>query len=131
MSMNKQQRHEYLKQDNRPLSVDIFCLVYNHGKYLRKALDGMLMQKTDFPVRIIIHDDASTDDSAKIIMEYKERYPDRIVAVIERTNLHQNGISFWPIMLPYLTSKGRRLYRGRNTTFYTKNSNSIFGQKEL
>ena len=105
MSMNRKQRHEYLKQDNRPLAVDIYCLVYNHGKYLRKALDGMLMQKTDFPVRIVIHDDASTDDSTNIILEYKERYPDKIIAIIEETNLYQNGKSIWTKMMPYLTAK--------------------------
>lgn len=103
--MGMKQRQECLRNDNRPLSVDIYCLVYNHGKYLRKALDGMLMQRTDFPVRIIIHDDASTDDSVNIIMEYKSKYPDKIIAVIEDTNLYQNGKSIWKKMSPYFTGK--------------------------
>ena len=33
------------------------------------------MQKTNFPIEILIHDDASTDKSADIIREYVERYP--------------------------------------------------------
>ncbi len=95
----------WFKDDNRPVSVDIKCTVYNHQKYLRKALDGMLAQKTDFPVRIIIHDDASTDNSADIIREYKELYPDRIVAIFEEENLYQNGKSVFRKMYPYFTAK--------------------------
>ena len=82
-------------KDTRPVSVDVSCMVYNHGNYLRQALDSILMQETDFPVRIIIHDDASTDDSAAVILEYKKKYPQKIVAVIEEVNLYQNGRSVW------------------------------------
>ena len=52
------------------IMVSISCLVYNHEKYIRQCLDGMLMQKTDFKYEILIHDDASTDGSADIIREY-------------------------------------------------------------
>lgn len=55
--------------------VSICCLVYNHGKYLKEALDGFLMQKTTFPFEIVIHDDASTDNSASIIKEYALKHP--------------------------------------------------------
>lgn len=101
-----------LMNDTRPVSVDIACTVYNHGKYLREALEGMLMQETNFPYRIIIHDDASTDNSADIIREYQEKYPDRIVAVIEKENLYQNGKSIYARMFPYYTSKYRAVCEG-------------------
>lgn len=96
---------EALQNDNRPVSVDISCTVYNHGKYLREALDGMLMQETNFQYRIIIHDDASTDDSSDIIREYQALYPKMIVAVIEDENLYQNGKSIFAKMFPYYTAK--------------------------
>lgn len=88
-----------------PVSVDVMCTVYNHGKYLAQALDSILMQETDFPVRIVIHDDASTDDSAEIIRAYQAKHPDRIVAVIEEENLYQNGESIGLKMVPYYTAK--------------------------
>lgn len=97
--------NNWLKDDDRPISVDIYCLVYNHGAYLREALDGMLMQETDFPFRIIIHDDASTDDSIAIIREYEKRFPDKIISVIEEKNLYQSGGSIWKVMVPYFTAK--------------------------
>ena len=103
---------EALLNDARPVSVDIACTVYNHEKYLREALDGMLMQETDFPYRIIIHDDASTDNSAEIIREYQARYPDKIIAIIEEENLYQNGKSIYMKMFPYYTAKYRAVCEG-------------------
>ena len=44
----------------KPL-VSICCLAYNHEAYIRQCLDGFMMQKTTFPIEILIHDDASTD----------------------------------------------------------------------
>ncbi|MDO4218971.1 MAG: glycosyltransferase [Synergistaceae bacterium] len=94
-----------LMHDNRSVSVDIWCLVYNHEKYLHSALDGMLMQRTNFPYRIIIHDDASTDNSAKIIKEYQRQFPDKIIAIFEAENQMQKGVSFFRKMLANATAK--------------------------
>ena len=67
--MNTEKHHE-----QTPL-LSICSLVYNHENFLRKCLDGFAMQKTNFPIEVVIHDDASTDKSADIIREYVERYP--------------------------------------------------------
>ena len=66
--------------------VTIRCLVYNHEQYLRKCLDGFIMQKTNFPFEAVVHDDASTDGSAAIIKEYAERYPSIIKPIFEIEN---------------------------------------------
>lgn len=50
----------------KPL-VCISCITYNHAPYIRECLEGFLMQKTNFPFEILIHDDASTDGTADII----------------------------------------------------------------
>ncbi|MBR0331062.1 MAG: glycosyltransferase, partial [Alistipes sp.] len=41
--------------------VSICCLVYNHEPFLRECFEGFVMQKTTFPIEILVHDDASTD----------------------------------------------------------------------
>lgn len=71
--------------DKRPL-VAIHCLVYNHEPYLRDCLEGFVMQQTNFPFVAIVHDDASTDNSAAIIHEYEEKYPNIIKPIYETEN---------------------------------------------
>lgn len=70
----------------QPILVAIHCLVYNHEPYLRDCLNGFVMQKTDFRFVAIVHDDKSTDNSAAIIREYAERYPDIIKPIFEKEN---------------------------------------------
>ena len=46
-------------------------MTYNHADYIREAMEGILMQKTNFFVEVVVGDDFSTDDTLKIIKEYK------------------------------------------------------------
>lgn len=66
--------------------VTIRCLVYNHEPYLRQCLEGFVMQKTNFPFEVVVHDDASTDGSVAIIREYAEKYPSIIKPIYETEN---------------------------------------------
>ncbi len=70
---------------NNPL-VAIHCMVYNHEPYLRDCLEGFVMQQTNFPFVAIVHDDASTDNSAAIIHEYEEKYPHIFKPIYETEN---------------------------------------------
>lgn len=73
--------------------VVIRCITYNHGKYLRDCLDGFVMQKTDFPFIAVVHEDASTDNTAEILKEYAEKFPDIIFPIFEKENQYskRNG----------------------------------------
>lgn len=86
--------------------VSIKCLTYNHEKYISQALDGFLMQKTDFPFEIVVHDDASTDKTAEIVREYEKKYPNIIKPIYELENQYSKpGISINDIIFPYLKGK--------------------------
>jgi len=74
------------RQKSDKLTVTVWCYVYNHEKYLRQCLEGFVMQKTDFPFEVIVHDDVSQDGSVAIIREYAAKYPDIIKPVIETEN---------------------------------------------
>lgn len=54
---------------------------YNKGKYIKEAIESVLMQKTKFDFKIIIADDGSTDDSKSIITEYTSSYPDKFIFI--------------------------------------------------
>lgn len=66
----------------KPL-VAINCITYNHEPYICEALEGFVMQKTNFPFVAIVHDDASTDGTVAIIREYADKYPDIIRPIYE------------------------------------------------
>jgi len=73
------------KKYSEPL-VSVMCLAYNHEKYIEDALKGFLIQETDFPFEVLIHDDASTDNTADIIREYEALYPNIIKPVYQSEN---------------------------------------------
>ncbi|MCF8018815.1 MAG: glycosyltransferase [Vallitaleaceae bacterium] len=72
--------------------VSIVCITYNQEKYIAEAIDGFLMQKTNFNYEILIQDDASTDQTADIIRKYEMRYPDIIRPVYQTQNQYSKGI---------------------------------------
>lgn len=74
----------------KPL-VSISCITYNHELYIRDCLEGMLMQQCDFDFEILIHDDASTDNTQEIIKEYQEKYPDIIKPIFQTENQYSKG----------------------------------------
>jgi glycosyltransferase involved in cell wall biosynthesis len=71
--------------ENKQL-VNIICLAFNQAPYIRKCLEGFVMQKTNFKFKAIIHDDASTDDTAEIIKEFADKYVGIIDPIIETEN---------------------------------------------
>lgn len=58
-----------MKSDNRFL-VRILCMTYNHESYIRDAMTSFVMQNTNFPFVAVIIDDASTDNTSRIIRQF-------------------------------------------------------------
>ncbi|MEG0948649.1 MAG: glycosyltransferase [Bacteroidales bacterium] len=78
----------------KPL-VSIICDTFNHSKYIRNCLDGFINQKTSFPFEVLIHDDASTDNTADIIREYADKYPHIIKPIFQSENKYSKGVRIW------------------------------------
>ena len=74
-------------EGTRPLlCTSTFC--FQHETYVRQCIESILMQRTTFPVRVCIHDDASTDQTSKIIREYQSEYPGIIWAYFQGKNTY-------------------------------------------
>lgn len=73
--------------------VTIFNWAFNHKDYIRESIDSILMQKTNFKVEIIIHDDSSTDGTKEIITEYQQKYPHLFNNILQVENQWSQGKS--------------------------------------
>ena len=73
-------------QEYRPM-VSVIVLTYNHEKYIKQALDSILRQKVNFDYEILIGDDASTDNTVKVLKEYKSKFPNIIKLFLNEVNL--------------------------------------------
>ncbi len=74
------------------VKVSIICNTYNQESYIRDALNSFVMQKTNFEFEVLVHDDASTDNTAKIIKEFEEKYPDIIKPIYQTENQHSKKV---------------------------------------
>ena len=66
--------------------VSILCTVYNKEPWLEQTIKSFLAQERDFPMEILLIDDASTDGSRAIIDHYQKQYPDLIRAFYNQEN---------------------------------------------
>ena len=92
--------------------VSIVCISYNHINYIRDAIEGFLKQKTSFPIKIVIHDDASSDGTADIIKKYFHKYPALIKPIIQKENQWSKGKRITPIAMQYAKGKYIALCEG-------------------
>lgn len=91
---------------NDEIIVSIICNTYNHEKYIEQAIQGFIKQQTEFNYEILIHDDASTDNTVKIIKKYEDRYPEIIKPIYQQKN--QYSIDFNNILqIQFQRAKGK------------------------
>lgn len=58
--------------------VSVYMVTFNHEPYIRRAIEGVMMQKTDFEFELVIGEDCSRDWTREICFEYQKKYPDKI-----------------------------------------------------
>jgi glycosyltransferase involved in cell wall biosynthesis len=86
--------------------VSIICITYNQAKYISQTLESLVMQETNFPFEIIVHDDASTDGTQDIIKEFVQKYPKIFRPLLEKENQYSSsGVQF--LMNMYEMAKGK------------------------
>jgi glycosyltransferase involved in cell wall biosynthesis len=74
--------------------ASVFVLTHDHVDWIAQALDSALAQQAPFEFELVVADDFSTDGTREKVVEYAERYPDRIRTFLPERNLGVAGI--WP-----------------------------------
>ncbi|MDL2207204.1 glycosyltransferase [Desulfovibrio sp. OttesenSCG-928-M16] len=72
----------FLRRPGEQPKLSVLTLAYNHAPYIAECIESVIAQKTNFPFQHIIMDDASSDGTQDIILEYAEKYP-HIVPVFQ------------------------------------------------
>lgn len=77
---------------NKEILISINTMTYNHERYIAQCIEGILSQKTTFAFELLIHDDASTDNTVNIVREYEKKYPNIIKPIYQTENQWKRGI---------------------------------------
>lgn len=76
------------------MQATVLIVTYNHAKFVARALESVLAQRTDFNFNVVVADDCSTDGTAEIIRRVSAadsvRRPGRIVPLLRPRNLGSN-----------------------------------------
>lgn len=109
--------------------VSVCCITYNHAPFIRKCLDGFLMQEPPTSciglpkhewIEILIHDDCSTDGTTEIIKEYAAKYPDLIFPIYEEINQYSNGKAGEIDFYNYKRAKGKYIAYCEGDDYWTE-----------
>jgi glycosyltransferase involved in cell wall biosynthesis len=84
--------------------LSVLTVTYNHGNYIRQCLEGIVMQKTTFPIEVIVGEDCSTDNTRNIVQEFEQRYPGIIKPVYQEKNVGA-GRNLFEFCYPKLQGK--------------------------
>lgn len=90
----------------KPL-VSICCTTFNHEAFVKDTLESFVMQETNFEYEILIHDDASTDNTQEILRAYQKTYPGLFNLILQSENQYSKGAKPF---LKYLFPKAQGKY---------------------
>lgn len=74
----------------KEINVSVYITTYNHEKYLKYALDSVLMQQVNFNMEVLVGDDASTDRTTSIMREYEKKYPGIFTMIYREKNMYRD-----------------------------------------
>lgn len=92
--------------------ISILCPCFNQEGYICDAIEGFLAQECEYRFEIIIHDDASTDNTPEILKSYQARFPSIIKLVLQTENQYSQGKQISAIAASYAQGEYLALCEG-------------------
>ena len=71
----------------RNSKISVCIITYNHEKYIRQCIEGVLCQELDYDYEIIIGEDCSKDGTLSICKELAAKYSDKIRLISRPSNI--------------------------------------------
>lgn len=75
------------------MKVSVSVVTFQHAATARQALESVLRQETDFPLEMIVGDDASTDGTQQIIKEIRAKAPGMVKLILQDANAGDQGLT--------------------------------------
>lgn len=72
--------------NNRP-KVSVIVITYNQEHCIDRALSGVLHQRGDFDLELIVANDASTDKTVACVRRWQKLYPDSVKLIDHKQNV--------------------------------------------
>lgn len=83
----------FKKFQKEKYNITCFIFTYNQENTIERAIKSILEQKTKYEFLIRVINDASTDRTTEIVMEYIRKYPEKIEMVLYEKNTNKKCIS--------------------------------------
>jgi len=71
--------------------ISVCMITYNHARFIKQAIESVLMQKAVFPYELVIGEDCSTDGTREIVIGFQQQNPERIRLLLPELNLGMNA----------------------------------------
>lgn len=110
------------KVTNNPV-VSVCVQTYNQIEFLPSCLDGILMQKTNFEIEILLGEDASSDGTRELCIQYAQKHPDKIRLFLhERENnikVGENYTGIFNSLYNFFSARGKYVAYCDGDDFWT------------
>jgi glycosyltransferase involved in cell wall biosynthesis len=60
---------------HKQVLISVVMITYGHEKFIREAIEGVLMQKVDFDLELVIADDNSPDNTEQVVLDIASSHP--------------------------------------------------------
>ncbi|WP_113922800.1 glycosyltransferase [Cognataquiflexum aquatile] len=78
--------------DQSSITLSVCMITYKHSEFLATAIEGVLIQETNFKVELIISDDASPDRTEEVVQKYLNKSNGSIEIVYHKHSINMGAI---------------------------------------